>query len=393
MALRLGDAVIRGEIINTSNYSVHGWLQFRDREHPCVLELTGNCDVDLAGWHIRFEARGAQNAAGFRGDRASDVDFSALAWQQVGPTGTMTAARKVKVSDCPPGEFYQRCKLGEPPPTEWKRCLYLEWFSQNGRVVVELADPIIEFVEFIELQGVTVPPTVPGSPPADAEQPPTTGLGITSIRIDDEDNVPIHEEVLPAAEPDGFDDDDDPYGLIPDTLKRQFDIQAYATDRALDDDGERAPPGQPPEDKPRVIREMELMDDLIENSPGVPLSEIFDGPLKLPLPEQANDEEAEEALKVLLAQLAVFGISLHLCDHFTPRDAYRLLLTEICPEATAFPELRNTQWVQGFCTSEYCEACDAEFEREYQQDQRRRKENPGEDVPRDRDVSDDDIPF
>ena len=37
---------------------------------------------------------------------------------------------------------------------EWKRCLYLERVSQNGRVVVELADPIIEFVGISPLEGI-----------------------------------------------------------------------------------------------------------------------------------------------------------------------------------------------------------------------------------------------
>ena len=146
MAFRLGDKVISGELFNTQNYSVHGWLALRGADQPLVLNLTGNCDPDLRGKHIRFEARSVPE----RDDSTScqaNPDLSGIAWQQVGPTGTMTAARMVKVSDYPPAEFYIRSKLGEPPPTEWKRCLYLEWYSQNGRVVMELADPVLEFVD------------------------------------------------------------------------------------------------------------------------------------------------------------------------------------------------------------------------------------------------------
>ena len=97
-------------------------------------------------------------------------------------------------------------------------------------------------------------------------------------------------------------------------------------------------------------------------------------------------ESPTEALKTLLAQLALFGISLDICEHFTPRDAYRLLLEEICPGETAYPELRNTQWVQHFMTSEFCPACEAEFDREYEQRERQRKEHPGDDP-------DEDLPF
>ncbi len=49
------------------------------------------------------------------------------------------------------------------------------------------------------------------------------------------------------------------------------------------------------------------MDDLIENHPGVRLVEIFDGPVKLPRPDQLGDDaEAESALKTLLATF--FGL-------------------------------------------------------------------------------------
>jgi hypothetical protein len=101
----------------------------------------------------------------------------------------------------------------------------------------------------------------------------------------------------------------------------------------------------------------------------VPLNELFDGPLKCPLPDQLGDEEVEEALKRLLAQLALYGVALDVCEHFSPREVYRLLLEQVCTEERAYPELRNTQWVQHYSTSDYCEQCQAEMDREFEQQQ------------------------
>src|SRR5574337_883757 len=163
MALRLNDLVLSGELFNTRKNSVHGYLRLRDFERPLVFELTGNCDADLAGRHVRFAVRDqaepdeeppphAARAEAEQGDvepadagaaeseeeRQGLLHLTGLAWVQIGPTGTMTAARRVRVSDCSPRELYVRSKLDEPPPTRWTRCLYLEWFSQNGRVGKEL---------------------------------------------------------------------------------------------------------------------------------------------------------------------------------------------------------------------------------------------------------------
>jgi len=405
MAVRLGEHVVCGEIHNTSHYSVHGWIQLRGRKHPILLQLTGDCEEDLKGRHIRFEARSAQDEEQQDEPFEEEDAFPFLATQQIGPTGSMTAARRVKVADCPPGELYLRCKMDEPPPMEWKQCLYLEWFSQNGRVVVELADPLIEFVEEDEEEEEKGPgrsskePSPPGKTsgteaPPEAD-PPGPDIEAVPPAFDADRNAVEDgegEEALPEDEPEAWDEDDpleedeaddeDPYGLFPEGLNDQFESEASELDRALGSSDEGS----------RVMYEMELMDELIESGDGVPLDEIFDGPLKLPRPEQLGDEEeAETALKTLLAQLALFGIALDVCEHFTPRDAYRLLLEEICPEQTAYPELRNTQWVQHFMTSEFCPECEAEFDREYEESEQKRKENPEGDSAAGE--PEDDVPF
>lgn len=360
MSLHLSELVVSGEIYNTSHYAVHGWLELRGTDRPLSLQLTGNPDADLAGRHFRFEARGvpAESRTALS-DAGAEVDYSHIAWQQVGPTGTMTAARQVRVADVPLEELLRRCELGEPPPTHWKPCLYLEWYSQNGRVVVELVDPLIEFLEDEE-------DDEDGDGPLDADLSEGTGdfdgFGLESDSFGEDDDL------FSGGEPA---DADDPYGLFPDDLQKELDARAWETDRLLDGD----------EDASRTLRELELMDELIETSDGEPISTLFDTPRRFPRPDDLTDDEAEAALKALLSELALYGVALDVCPHFTPRDAYRLLLEEISVESRVYPELRQTQWVQHFMTSEYCDACDQEMQIEYGDDARDPGERPDDDIP------------
>lgn len=374
MAFRLSDMIVRGEIINTRKNSVHGWITVKGTGRPVILSLTGNCDHDLAGRHIRFIARDAYNETISAEDGGADAGeeentwasqeedvtppaMAGFAWQQVGPTGTMTAARNVRVSDCPPEESDRRCEVDEPPPTVWRRCLYLEWYSQNGRVVIELVDPVLEFVE-----------GEPSEPPPLAELPqePGGGLQITAIHLDDDGEAEIEECDVEDEEAEGASE----FNLIPDELQRQLDAHARDMDRAIR--------GQ--DDEPDVMAELRKMDDLLGSGEGVPLGSLFDQALKLPSPEKLSEEEAEPVLKTLLAQLALHGVAIDVCEHYTALETYRLLVRHMCVEESAFAELRGTTWVQHYATSDFCDACEAEFDREYQERERRRSEQGPDDA-------------
>jgi hypothetical protein len=381
MPLRLSNLVVCGEIFNTSRYSVHGWIGLRGQEQVIHLQLTGNCAPELAGWHFRFEARDAAQEK--TPTPAEKRLLQGFAWQQVGPTGEMT------VRDASPVPSSGKSAAA-------KRCLQLEWFSQNGQVLIELVDPQLEMVEFNDLD---VNPAGPPRPRADTDD--ELFDGDPTYSDPQEDPLDPGDEVLDAIpweddeeeeEPAwlGEDtDEEDPYELLPEDLKQQFDDAACKTDRelSLDPAPYEAPLWVPNEDEvaPDVIREMELMDNCLEHAKAELLSDLFEGPIQLPRPEQiASDEEAERVLKRLLAQLARCGVALAVCHHFTPKDAYRLLIEEICVEERAYRELQGTQWVQTFMTSEYCPQCEEEFEREYQEYERRRKERGDEgsnDIP------------
>ena len=267
------------------------------------------------------------------------VDIEGLAWMQIGVTGTMTADHCVRCADCSTTELIARIKLNEPPPIEWKRCLYLEWYSQNGRVVLEVADPILEFVEGED----TWDPARLEEAARDAETVQDSGPSVLAVGTN-EDGEPEVYELHAETDAAQFEGDD---------LQRHLDAETRAVDRAIrGDDPDEADP----------IAELELFDDLLENGEGEPLGAFTSKPLTREQLAQRTDDQAEAALKCLLTELALYGIALHICEHFTPRDAYLLLTERLLKEGRAYPELRGTQWVTNLMTSEYCPECEAETE-------------------------------
>jgi hypothetical protein len=368
MALRIHDLVEWGELFNTRKNSVHGLVQLRGMEVPINIDLTGNCDPDLAGWHIRFEP-----TPDYKRDDDHEIDVNMIQAHQIGVPGNMTAARLVKHFDCSIKEFLVRANLGEPPPTRWVRSLYLEWYSQNGRVVLELPDPEIEFVERVDLTGVpmTDEATELVIPPDDWE-PDAGNLEITSLQTNDEGETEIRRDVYgKPAEDETCSCRGDEYGLIPPEVQRILDRQSAAADRA-------AAGIESDED---LTLEDELMDALIESDCDIPICSIFDEPMRLPAWQDLDERKADLALRSLLTQLAMLGIAFHMCEHFTSLEAYRLLVEKVLWEGRAYPQLRGTGWVTNFMTSEWCEKCRAEMEREFEEMDARIKKGEAEGLP------------
>lgn len=375
MTVRLGELIESGEICNTRWYSVHGWIRLRGSENPILLQLTGNCDPDLAGWRIRFRPRNRtgcvlMDPASLANDpTAESFDPASLAGEQIGPTGTMTGSRRVKVANCTRAELERRSRLDEPPPSIWKRSLYLEWFSQDGQVVVELADPIIEFVEFNRIDAPRESDSLLGGATTTSSEPSSDDVGASSI----------------GSNVDGSESCDD-------GVASPFDPDGVGCDESCDE-AEAEPEWWNDEDKPQFIREMELMDELIERGNGEIIGSLFEGPVRFLRPDQLDEAGAERSLKTLLAHMALFNISLDVCEHFSPREAYRLLIERICTEEQAYPELRHTQWIQHFTTAEFCPQCEAEWERECEELERRRKHPPADEPWREDDGSEDELAF
>ncbi len=351
MAWRLSDIVVCGEIYNTRKNSVHGALGLRGCERPVSLQLTGNCDPDLAGRSFRFEVRESPMSE-TRSTSEAEMDESHFAWQQIGPTGTMTADRKVRAFDCSIEEFLHRSKLGDQPPTEWKRCLYLEWYSQNGRVVLELVDPIIEFLDGFADNEMTEVDDEPGDVlPFEAA---AGSLSITAIELDEDGNEHISDLSPDRDDDDSADDelDEDPYGLFPDDLSAQLkDSSSDATWR--------------PEPDEETLRLWAQWDEVLDGKHDEPIRTLFDPPIKLPHEETLDDVQVQAVLNVLLGRLAMHGIAIDVCEHYTPRMTYRWLLDDILKDESAYPNLPATGWVRHYSTFENCAECDAEFDRRH----------------------------
>lgn len=132
MAFRIHQSVVRGEIDNRVKGVVHGKIWLEGRAEPLALALQGNAHHDLAGCLLTFQNR-------LKPEPMHRPE--ALATEQRGTIGDLTASRKVRVPSVPMEEFLNWPREKGRPPSHWANCLYLEWFSErNGRVVIESTD-------------------------------------------------------------------------------------------------------------------------------------------------------------------------------------------------------------------------------------------------------------
>ena len=309
-----------------------------------------------AGKHFRFEpGEEDKGEAVFRIEDNRGFQIS-----QIGPTGTMTAQGWARVLPCSVEEFMRRSELGEPPPTLWKRRLYLEWYGQNGRVVIEMAVPVVDVCvrerKDQDDEGEWEPLPNLALPPREIEPGAVTGPEITLIRLDGDE---VHTETWTPAEPGPIEETEAPSSA---ELQRQLDAEADAVDRAMRGETESSDDGD------EAVREAELIDYCMDHCEEQPISSLLDGADKLRPADELDDQEVEAELKSLLARMALLGIALDVCEHFSPRDCYRLLRDKILPEPHAYAELIGTGWVTHISTYEYCEICEAMAESEFKDD-------------------------
>lgn len=361
MAYRLSDYVTYGEVNCTHHYGVTGFLVLRTEEgesggeHTFVrLDLTGRPNPDLVGKHICFEPEEGAEVKFFRRE-----EHTGLKLMQIGVTGTMKAEGWVRTMPCSVEEFYTRSKLGEPPPTEWKNHLYLEWFGPNGNVVIELAGPLLEKCvrerDFLDETDVgdwePLPNLIPKPEPYVHERHEYDGssLEIREIRASGEVTTYTAADFLGEGS----------------DLQRALDAEAAAIDRAIRENADVDDFDDDDDDDDRFMAETRLMDECIENGEQTPFFELIGDLKALPRPESLSEQGAEDKLKLVLSQLALLGVAYSVCDHCSPREAYRILIDEILPECGAYEELIGTDWVQHFMTHEYCAECDREAEESY----------------------------
>jgi hypothetical protein len=329
MAWRLGDYLEIGELSNFKKNSVFGRLKLRGMESTVMVELTGDFDPDLRGKRVEFQPGNNPYAPPGRTMRKSEC--KGLAMHQIGPTGTMTASHEVKLLKVPVEAFCNLPKEQQDEACVPVRCLYLEWFSQNGRVVIELPDPILTISD--------------------------------SFPQEDEDET-VDEAASDMAEhpsqrnPEDDDADEQEPGFI-------TEVRLDEDEGGLWDAEEEEPDG--------ALDECVLMDDLIDNDPGVQLRTLLSPKIFETDVDELCEQKAEGLLKGELVRLAQFGIALHMCEHYSARDALKLLMSELGREGRPFPALRGTGWVTNYLTSDFCPQCDAEFEARYEKEEQERR--------------------
>lgn len=377
MAFRIGDYVARGEIRNTRRNSVTGWLEVLRRERHrdgtetiepslVLLSVTGNLSGELDGRNFRFAVRERDIPS------PRPILEPSFHNDQIGAMGD-SVFRLVRVPLIPLEEFFEVCRRGESPPEEQRVSIYLEWYSQNGRVVLELLDPILEFEG--GYQHLADPEPEPVPPAEDSGQPQ-----ITTIERNEDGSFTIHDDSAAQFE----EVEDDPFHLFPEQFDSEIRRSAFGGDSPRDlsesavseDEAESADrqsgdvsnsrrswdeiiPGIDPETKAMY----EQWDEVIDGSKDEPLTWLFEEPLCLPRPEHLLDEDhAWTSLLTLLTAMALRGVAFDMCPHYSATQAYRLLLEELLPEAGVHPNLVATGFVCHFSSWEHCPECDAETE-------------------------------
>lgn len=378
MAYRLGNCVVSGSLDNRRRNRTVGTLSLWAPDGPgsgaVRFELTGDCNPDFRGKKIRFWC-------GQDPWKCTPVDpalFSKFQWLQIGATGTMTASGWVRSLPCDLEEYLRRKELGEPPPTPWVRRLYLEWYGQNGRVVVEMADPLVEQrPDTDEIDGrhlspdeIWVPlPNLAVMPDAALRNGPPAGLGITRISRDEGATHIEHWSKVAGKSPER--DEEDCY----ETMENDFEDNDAMNWREESETGWEEEYEEDP-----CVEEMERMDACLEET-GTPLCELLKDMGQPPAVDTLDHKAVEAQLKSIVGQLALFNIAFDICEHFTPREAYRILTEKILPNECGHPTLAGTGWITHFATHEFCRECDAGLEDDDFDEQDTAAGGPQEDVP------------
>ena len=386
MAWRISDFAVRGEIRNGARNSVSGWLEvLRKEKHGGIetiepslvmLSFTGNLSGELEGRTFRFEVKERDLP------QPRPVLEKEFRSDQVGAMGDCVY-RMVRVPLIPLDEYLEACKRGEAPPEEQRPSVYLEWYSQNGRVVLELLDPKIEFEG--DYRDLADPEPEPVPSPEDVGPPEFT----TVVRNDDGTFDVMRE----SGDHSDSMDDADPFALFPANLEEQIRNSASEPDPGsvsseFSDNVEYPWPDETPDNEqtsattrswdevipgidPETKAMYEQWDEVVHGTKDEPLTWLFEEPLCLPRPDDVRDEQhAWEVLLSLLTAMALRGVAFDMCPHFTALQAYRLLIEDLLPEAGVHPQLVSTGFVQHYSSWESCSVCEAEFEEDY------RKRNP-----------------
>ncbi len=120
MAWRPTQYLIEGELENRTAGKVTGWLRFVGMQKKVTFDLAGDFHRDIRGAAIRVTGPGLEAEPDL-----DEPDMSGFCSHQIGEAGDITAGL---------------------PPFDYGQDPYIEWYSQNGRVVLE---PVRESVRVL----------------------------------------------------------------------------------------------------------------------------------------------------------------------------------------------------------------------------------------------------
>jgi hypothetical protein len=121
MAWRPSEYVIEGELDNTVQGKVTGWIKLFGRKNRIKFDLQGDFHRDIRGAVIKFHNEQYKDA-----DPQEAKRYNRLESMQTGVVGDITAGM---------------------PPFDYGRSPYIEWYgNENGRCVIELDCTQIEVI-------------------------------------------------------------------------------------------------------------------------------------------------------------------------------------------------------------------------------------------------------
>ena len=355
MATRLDAQSVRGgKLDNISANKVRGWLEMHDGD-SIVLDLAGNLPSPWNGQRIVFSAA----------DRCetlpTDLGVSHLADTQIGALGRL----RVDATD-------------DAERTAGFR-FYLEWFSQDGIVSVELASPKaavgtrIGYLNFdaswpdipisrrisARTDNTAKPDDSPQNPLPDTG-PRTTDRPTPAAKVSGTTEWP--EADLPKEEL----QDQEPMDLVEEDPNLEFpqaQLEAELFEREWKklDSRWQLEPSADENDAARTA----YPSGLNRPSESQPLTGLFDPPIALPPADKVRDNRQAEALVLLiLARLALHRVAVEICEHCSPLTTYKILLENILPQGSAH-ETEATraagrrEAIQRYTTSVFCPICAA----------------------------------
>lgn len=107
----------------------------------------------------------------------------------------------------------------------------------------------------------------------------------------------------------------------------------------------------------KVDEQFALLDAMLDGKvKEQPIHELLPASLKLPRASQLDPPTLQWKVKEILAHLALLGVTLDMCHHFTPRQAYNMLL-DLLDNEQIHAESARSGFIVHYMSFDRCEQC------------------------------------